>query len=55
MSIENKELHYVKVPENHIVIDFDKNLEEVSKRSETYAALSKSLAGVHLHYTLNNF
>lgn len=60
-SIDTKKLHYVKVPENHIVIDFDipdengnkcfeKNLEAASKWPATYAELSKSGAGVHLHY-----
>jgi hypothetical protein len=54
-------LHFVKVPENHIVIDFDikdadgnksleKNIEEASKWPATYAELSKSGGGVHLHY-----
>ena len=53
--------HYVRVPENHIVIDFDikdengaksyeKNLEAASKFPPTYAELSKSEAGIHLHY-----
>ena len=53
--------HYVKVPENHIVIDFDikdengnksleKNIEAASKWPKTYAELSKSGSGVHLHY-----
>ena len=60
-SLDTKRLHYVKVPENHIVIDFDiqdkdgnksaeRNLEEASKWPATYAELSKSGAGVHLHY-----
>lgn len=60
-DINTKELHYVKVPENHIVIDFDipdenggkcleKNLEAASKWPPTYTELSKSGAGVHLHY-----
>ena len=60
-SLNTSRLHYVKVPENHIVIDFDipdengnksfeKNLEEASKWPPTYAELSKSGAGVHLHY-----
>lgn len=60
-DIDTKKLHYVKVPENHIVIDFDipdeegnkcfeKNLEEASKWPATYAELSKSGAGIHLHY-----
>lgn len=60
-SIDTSKLHYVKVPENHIVIDFDikdkdgnkcfeKNVEEASKWPATYAELSKSGGGVHLHY-----
>lgn len=60
-EIDTKRLHYVKVPENHIVIDFDipdeagnksfeKNVEEASKWPATYAELSKSGKGVHLHY-----
>ena len=61
-DIDTTKLHYVKVPdENHIVIDFDipdehgnkcfeKNLEAASKWPPTYAELSKSGAGIHLHY-----
>ena len=60
-DIQTSKLHYVKVPENHIVIDFDiknpdgtksleKNLEAASKWPPTYAELSKSGAGIHLHY-----
>ena len=60
-DINTSELHYVKVPENHIVIDFDipdengeksleKNVEEASKWPPTYAEFSKSGKGVHLHY-----
>ena len=60
-DLDTKRIHYVKVPENHIVIDFDipddqgnksfeKNLEEASKWPATYAELSKSGAGIHLHY-----
>lgn len=60
-SLDTSRLHYVKVPENHIVIDFDipdrdgnkdfaRNVEEASKWPPTYAELSKSGAGVHLHY-----
>src|SRR5574344_873537 len=60
-AIDTSKLHYVKVPENHIVIDFDikdengdkcfeKNLEAASKWPKTYAELSKSGAGIHLHY-----
>ena len=60
-DINTSELHYVKVPENHIVIDFDipdengeksleRNVEEASKWPPTYAEFSKSGKGVHLHY-----
>lgn len=60
-DLDTSKLHYVKVPENHIVIDFDipdengdkcfeKNVEEASKWPATYAELSKSGKGVHLHY-----
>ena len=60
-DIDTTKLHYVKVPENHIVIDFDipdkegqkdfdKNLLEASKWPPTYAELSKSGKGIHLHY-----
>ena len=60
-GLDSKKIHYVKVPENHIVIDFDikdengeksfeRNVEEASKWPATYAELSKSGAGVHLHY-----
>lgn len=60
-DLDTRKLHYVKVPENHIVIDFDvtdrdgnkcyeKNIAEASKWPATYTELSKSGAGVHLHY-----
>ena len=60
-SLDTKRLHYVKVPENHIVIDFDlkddngeksfeKNIQAASDWPRTYAELSKSGKGVHLHY-----
>lgn len=60
-DLSTTHLHYVKVPENMIVIDFDlkdsegnkdqqRNLEEASKWPLTYAEYSKSGAGVHLHY-----
>lgn len=60
-ELDTSRLHYVKVPENHIVIDFDikgddgkksfeKNLAEASKWPTTYAELSKSGSGIHLHY-----
>ena len=60
-ELDTSRVHYVKVPENHIVIDFDikdkdgnksfeKNVEEASKWPATYAELSKSGGGIHLHY-----
>lgn len=60
-KLDTSKLHYVKVPENHIVIDFDirdesgqksfqKNLESAKEWPPTYAELSKSGAGIHLHY-----
>lgn len=60
-QIDTHRLHYVKIPENHIVIDFDikdedgkksfkKNLQAASAWPPTYAELSKSGAGIHLHY-----
>lgn len=63
-DLDTKKLHYVKVPENHIVIDFDipdengnksleKNLEAANKFPKTYAELSKSGQGIHLHYIYN--
>ncbi len=60
-DIDPFKLHYVKVPENLICIDFDikdkdgnksleKNIEAASKFPPTYAELSKSGSGIHLHY-----
>ncbi len=60
-ELKTSKLHYVKLPTEHIVIDFDipdengnksleKNLEEASKWPKTYAELSKSGQGIHLHY-----
>lgn len=60
-DLDTHRLHYVRVPKNHIVIDFDlkdrdgnksfkKNLEAASKWPPTYAELSKSGEGIHLHY-----
>lgn len=61
-DIDTSQVHFVKVPENHIVIDFDlkdehgdksleRNLEAASEWPPTYAELSQSGKGVHLHYT----
>lgn len=61
-DLDTSELHYVKPPdETHIIADFDikdengeksfeRNFEEASKWPPTYAELSKSGAGIHLHY-----
>lgn len=62
-DIDTGLVHYVKMPENHIVLDFDissngekdlqRNLEAASRFPSTYAELSKSGKGVHLHYIYN--
>ena len=63
-DIDTSKIHYVKIPANHIVIDFDikddngeksfeKNLEAASEFPATYAELSKSGNGIHLHYIYN--
>ena len=60
-SLNTMKLHYVRIPENHIVIDFDicgedghksleKNIEAARDFPPTYAELSKSGNGLHLHY-----
>ena len=61
-AIDTSKLHYVKFQDiYHIIIDFDipdkdgnksyeKNLQEANKWPPTYAELSKSGAGIHLHY-----
>jgi len=59
-DLNTKKLHYVQLPENHIVIDFDLkvngeksselNIEAATKWPPTYAEYSKSQAGLHLHY-----
>jgi hypothetical protein len=60
-DLDTHELHYVKLPPQHIVIDFDlkddtgeksleRNLQAASNWPATYAELSKGGNGVHLHY-----
>lgn len=60
-DIHTERVHYVKVPHNHIVIDFDLkdengnkskdlNLKAAAKFPKTYAEFSKGGNGVHLHY-----
>ena len=63
-DIDTSKIHYVRLPQNHIVIDFDlkdesgsksfeRNLDAASKWPATYSELSKSEAGIHLHYIYN--
>lgn len=60
-ELDTTKEHFVMVPQQHIVIDFDltgenggkalaRNLEAASAWPPTYAELSKSGEGVHLHY-----
>lgn len=60
-DLDTKRLHFVRVPDNHIVVDFDlkdehgnksieRNIAAASKWPHTYAEYSKSQAGIHLHY-----
>ena len=61
-DLVTSKIHYVKLNDiHHIVIDFDlkdpsgeksfeRNLEAASKWPKTYAELSKSGKGIHLHY-----
>lgn len=59
-DLDTSKVHYVRLPLNHIVIDFDlkdngkksldKNMEAASKWPKTYAEISKGGSGVHLHY-----
>lgn len=60
-DVDTRELHFVRVPTNHIIIDFDLknesgekdlslNLKAAKKFPDTYTELSKSGSGVHLHY-----
>ena len=60
-DLDTTRIHFLKVPENHIVIDFDlegddgeksleRNLEAAAEWPATYAEFSKSGRGVHLHY-----
>src|SRR5699024_1501751 len=60
-DIDTGELHYVQVPENHIVIDSDiendkgekdllLNLKESKNFPDTYTEISRSGNGIHKHY-----
>ena len=63
-DLDTSKPHYVKTPEQLIVIDFDilgpdgeksfeRNLEEAGKWPPTYAEVSKSGKAIHLHYIYN--
>ena len=60
-DLDTSLLHYVMLPKNHIVIDFDlkdvhgeksleKNLKAANKWPRTYVEVSKGGQGLHLHY-----
>lgn len=60
-DILTNRVHFVKVPMNHIVIDFDLKdntgkkrldlcIKEAAKWKPTYAEISKGGGGLHLHY-----
>ena len=60
-DLDTTRLHYAKIPENYIFIDFDlkdengnksleKNMEAAKKFPKTYVETSKSGEGLHLHY-----
>ena len=60
-DLDTRKLHWVRLPENVIKMDFDKkdkdgnkslelNLIEANKFPKTYAEISKSGCGIHLYY-----
>lgn len=60
-DLDTHKLHYMKLPSNHIVIDFDLknddgekdaelNIQAASEWPKTYAEFSKGGKGLHLHY-----
>jgi len=60
-DLDTSKLHYVKVPEAHVVVDFDlkdadgkksreRNLAAAAEWPSTYAEYSQGGEGVHLHY-----
>lgn len=60
-DLDTSRVHYVRPPENHIVIDFDlknekgekcyeRNVAAARKFPRTYVEVSKGGAGLHLHY-----
>lgn len=64
-DLDTRRTHYVRIPENVLVVDFDlkdqagtksleRNLVEASRWPPTYAETSRSGNGIHLHYVLRN-
>lgn len=60
-NLDTHKLHFIRLPKNHIVIDFDLkneqgekdallNLEAADKFPKTYAEYSQGGKGIHLHY-----
>lgn len=60
-EMDKSKVHWVRVPENHVIIDFDlkndadekdlgMNLEAASKWPPTYVETSQGGQGLHLHY-----
>lgn len=64
-DLDTRREHYVRIPENVLVVDFDlkdqagtksleRNLVEASRWPPTYAETSRSGNGIHLHYVLRD-
>lgn len=64
-DLDTRKTHYVRIPENVLVVDFDlkdqagnksleRNLMEASRWPQTYAETSRSGNGIHLHYILRD-
>ena len=64
-DLDTRREHYVRIPENVLVVDFDlkdqagaksleRNLVEASRWAPTYAETSRSGNGIHLHYLLRD-
>ena len=60
-DVDTSKTHYIRIPKNEVVIDFDlkdsegnksieKNIEAARNWPATYAETSKSGSGLHLHY-----
>lgn len=64
-ELRTERIHYVQPPANHVVIDFDlkdergdkslsRNISAALNWPPTYAEVSKSGQGIHLHYICNS-